>query len=68
MDALASLDGILEGRTDITKAEIYLRGKPDTKLDEGYVRTLVEDDFGYTLRSFNTVKMNWTEYFKDVKR
>lgn len=68
MDALVSLEGIVEGRTDITKAEVYLRAKPGVLVEETVVRNMVQDDFGYTLRSFARLEQDWAEYFKDAKR
>lgn len=68
MDALQSLDGITEGRTDITKAEVYLRGRPGLVLDEAAIRSMIEDDFGYALRSFARLEQDWAEYFKGAKR
>ncbi|MBX3472768.1 MAG: hypothetical protein KF754_00085 [Planctomycetes bacterium] len=68
MDALSSQVGIIEGRTDITKAEVYLRGKPGTFLVEATIRQLVEGDFGYTLRSFTRLETDWAEYFKPAGR
>lgn len=68
MDALQSQAGIIEGRTDITKAEVYLRGKPGTVLDPAALRRLVEGEFGYTLRSFERLEADWAGFFKAAKR
>jgi hypothetical protein len=62
MDALLSLDGILEAKTDIQKAEVYVRAKPGTVIEEDQLRTLIEDDYGYGLRSYETTTdKKWEE-------
>lgn len=62
MDALQSLDGILFGRANITKAEVYLRATPAAKLDEAEIRKMVFGTFGYGLRSFERVEGDWDEF------
>lgn len=62
MDALLSRDGIIDAKTDIAKAEVYLLGEAGTELKEGALRRTIEDDFGYGLRSFEqTTESNWEE-------
>ena len=62
MDALLSQDGIINAKTDIQKAEVYLLAEPGTVLEEDPLRTLIEDDFGYHLRSYEqTTEAEWEE-------
>lgn len=62
MDALQSLDGINLGRANITKAEIYLKATAAATLNETQARTLLEDTFGYGLRTFARVRGDWEEF------
>lgn len=65
MDALLSRDGIIDAKTDIQKAEVYLRAKPGTVLEEDSLRRTIEDDFGYSLRSYeSTTEAEWEEVGK----
>lgn len=65
MDALLSRDGIFDAKTDIQKAEVYLLAKPGTVLEEAALRRLIEDDFGYGLRSYEaTTEADWEELGK----
>ena len=58
-------DGIINAKTDIQKAEIYLLGEPGTVLEEDELRTLIEDNFGYGLRSYETTsEADWDELGK----
>jgi len=62
MDALLSRDGIIDAKTDIQKAEVYLLADPGTVLEEATLRRLIEDDFGYGLRSYEaTTEATWEE-------
>lgn len=65
MDALLSRSGIKDAKTDIAKAEVYLLTEPGAQLTEAEVRTLVEEEFGYGLRSFeSSTELKWTELGK----
>lgn len=65
MDALLSRDGITDAKTDIAKAEVYLLAEPGTELTEDEVRKLVEEEFGYGLRSFeSSTELKWDELGK----
>lgn len=60
MDALMSRDGIIDAKTDIQKAEVYLLAEPGTVLEEAALRRTIEDDFGYGLRSYEaTTEVDW---------
>ncbi|MBZ0137600.1 MAG: hypothetical protein K8I27_14635 [Planctomycetes bacterium] len=62
MDALLSRDGIIDAKTDIAKAEVYLLGEPGTMLKEDALRRTIEDDFGYGLRSYKqTTESTWED-------
>jgi len=65
MDALLSRSGIKDAKTDIARAEVYLLTEPGTQLSEDEVRTLVEEEFGYGLRSFEgSTELKWEELGK----
>jgi hypothetical protein len=61
MDALASRSGIIDKKTDIAKAEVYLLAEPGFSMTEKEVRTVC-DDFGYGLRTYElTTEKKWDE-------
>jgi hypothetical protein len=61
MDALASRSGIIDKRTDIAKAEVYLLAEPGFSMTEKEVRTIC-DDFGYGLRTYElTTEKKWED-------
>lgn len=62
MDALQSQAGITEGRANIKKAEIYFKATSEAKLNEPDARKMLEDEFGYGLRSFARVRGKWDDY------
>ncbi len=62
MDALRSLDGITDGRTNIKKFEIYLKATQAANLTQPAMAKMIEEEFGYSLRSFQRVEGIWDEY------
>jgi hypothetical protein len=61
MDALASRSGIIDKRTDIAKAEVYLLAEPGFEMTEKQVKSIC-DDYGYGLRSYEiTTERKWDE-------
>ena len=62
MDALQSQVGILAGRANIKKAEIYFKATTEATLNESQARKMLEDEFGYGLRTFSRVRGDWEEY------
>jgi hypothetical protein len=62
MDALRSRSGIIDAKTDIQKAEVYLLAEPGTELPEAELRTTIEKDFGYGLRAYErTTDAEWKQ-------
>ena len=61
MDALLTRSGIRDAKTDIGKAEIYLRAAPDCTLTGDEVKKLIEGDFGYGFRGFDRTDKKWEE-------
>jgi hypothetical protein len=64
MDALLARSGIFDAKTDITKAEIYVHAKGDAPFEEEEIRALIEDDYGYGLRSYAIGDQQWDTYAK----
>jgi hypothetical protein len=61
MDALASRSGIIDKKTDIAKAEVYLLAEPGFEMTEKQVRNVC-DDYGYGLRTYEvTTEKKWEE-------
>jgi hypothetical protein len=61
MDALASRSGIVDKKTDIAKAEVYLLAEPGFEMTEKQVKSIC-DDYGYGLRSYEmTTERKWEE-------
>jgi hypothetical protein len=62
MDALLSRSGILDAKTDLRKAEVYLLAEPGTRMTYDEVRREIEGDFGYGVRSFQrSTELKWEE-------
>lgn len=59
MDALLTRSGVIDAKTDITKAEIYLRTAPGTALDAQDMKREIEDVFGYGFRSLEITSREW---------
>ncbi|MDC1141634.1 hypothetical protein OAU50_00960 [Planctomycetota bacterium] len=54
--------GVIDAKTDITKAEIYVLTKDAIDFTESTIKALVEDDYGYGLRSFVVGETKWETY------
>jgi hypothetical protein len=62
MDALQSRSGILDAKTDLRVAEVYLLAEPGHTMDEREVRRMIENDFGYGVRSYvRSTELEWEE-------
>jgi len=62
MDALLSRSGIIDAKTDLRVAEVYLMAEPGHNMDEREIRRMIENDFGYGVRSFvRSVELEWDE-------
>jgi hypothetical protein len=62
MDALVSRSGIIDAKTDLRVAEVYLLAEPGHTMDEGEVRRMIQNDYGYGVRSYQrSTELQWDE-------
>ena len=64
MDAFLSRSGMLDAKTDIALGEVYLLANGGLEMTEAQTRAIVEDDYGYALRSYkktNEIDTKWDE-------